>query len=82
MNPVAAGRVRARQDESGDTERTRSLALLIHGDAAFIGEGVVQETLNLSRVPGYSVGGTLHVIVNNQIGFTTPPDEGRSSRAP
>ena len=79
VNPVAAGRVRARQDESGDTERTRSLALLIHGDAAFIGEGVVQETLNLSRVPGYSVGGTLHVIVNNQIGFTTPPDEGRST---
>jgi 2-oxoglutarate dehydrogenase E1 component len=79
VNPVAAGRVRARQDDSGDTERTRSLALLIHGDAAFIGEGVVQETLNLSRVPGYSIGGTLHVIVNNQIGFTTPPDEGRST---
>jgi len=79
VNPVATGRVRARQDGTGDTERTQSLVLLIHGDAAFIGEGVVQETLNLSRVPGYSVGGTLHVIVNNQIGFTTPPSEGRST---
>ncbi|MDE3069002.1 MAG: 2-oxoglutarate dehydrogenase E1 component [Verrucomicrobiota bacterium] len=79
VNPVATGRVRARQDYAGDAERTRSLALLIHGDAAFIGEGVVQETLNLSRVPGYTVGGTLHVIVNNQIGFTTPPSEGRST---
>ena len=79
VNPVATGRVRARQDNSGDAERTRSLTLLIHGDAAFIGEGVVQETLNLSRVAGYTVGGTLHVIVNNQIGFTTPPAEGRSA---
>ncbi|MDE3067096.1 MAG: 2-oxoglutarate dehydrogenase E1 component [Verrucomicrobiota bacterium] len=79
VNPVATGRVRARQDCAGDVERTRSLALLIHGDAAFIAEGVVQETLNLSRLPGYTVGGTLHVIVNNQIGFTTPPNEGRST---
>ena len=79
VNPVAAGRVRARQDGGGDTERTQSLLLLIHGDAAFIAEGVVQETLNLSRLPGYTVGGALHVIVNNQIGFTTSPDEGRST---
>ncbi|HEX9046722.1 MAG TPA: 2-oxoglutarate dehydrogenase E1 component, partial [Verrucomicrobiae bacterium] len=79
VNPVATGRVRARQDYAGDTERTRGMTLLIHGDAAFIGEGVVQETLNLSRVPGYTVGGTLHVVVNNQIGFTTPPSEGRSA---
>ena len=79
VNPVAAGRVRVRQDCSGDTERSQNLLVLIHGDAAFIGEGVVQETLNMSRLPGYTVGGALHIIVNNQIGFTTPPNEGRSS---
>jgi 2-oxoglutarate dehydrogenase E1 component len=79
VNPVAAGRVRIRQDCGGDTERSQNLLVLIHGDAAFIGEGVVQETLNMSRLPGYTVGGALHIIVNNQIGFTTPPDEGRSS---
>ena len=79
VNPVATGRARVRQDCGGDTERNQNLLLLIHGDAAFIGEGVVQETLNLSRLPGYTVGGTLHIIVNNQIGFTTSPNEGRSA---
>jgi len=79
VNPVALGRVRAKQDRRGDMERSRVMALLIHGDAAFIGEGVVQETLNLSRLPGYRTGGTIHIIVNNQIGFTTPPKEGRST---
>jgi 2-oxoglutarate dehydrogenase E1 component len=80
VNPVAVGRVRAKQDRSGDTERERGLALLIHGDAAFPGEGVVQETLNLSQLNAYGIGGVLHVIINNQIGFTTCPSEGRSSR--
>ncbi|HEX4645162.1 MAG TPA: thiamine pyrophosphate-dependent enzyme, partial [Verrucomicrobiae bacterium] len=79
VDPVALGRVRAKQDHAGDLERSRAMALLIHGDAAFAAEGVVQETLNLSQLAGYAVGGTLHIIVNNQIGFTTSPEEGRSS---
>jgi 2-oxoglutarate dehydrogenase E1 component len=79
VNPVAAGRVRALQDCGGDQDRTQTLLLLIHGDASFIGEGIVQEALNLSRLPAYTVGGALHVIVNNQIGFTTPPRQGRST---
>ncbi|MDX1951000.1 MAG: 2-oxoglutarate dehydrogenase E1 component [Verrucomicrobiota bacterium] len=78
VNPVALGRVRAKQDRIGDIERTKGLTILIHGDAAFAGQGVVQETLNLSQLPGYTVGGTLHIIVNNQIGFTTSPNEARS----
>jgi 2-oxoglutarate dehydrogenase E1 component len=80
VNPVVLGRVRVKQDrfrnESG--EAGPCLALLIHGDAAFAGEGIVQETLNLSQLPGYGVGGTIHVVVNNQIGFTTSPNEARS----
>lgn len=79
VNTVAMGRMRAKQDRAGDRERRRGMALLIHGDAAFAGEGVVQETLNLSELPAYSVGGTIHLIVNNQLGFTTTPQEGRSS---
>jgi 2-oxoglutarate dehydrogenase E1 component len=78
VNPVALGRVRAKQDRVGDRARTRGMALLIHGDAAFAGEGIVQETLNLSALEGYRTGGTLHVIVNNQLGFTTTPEEYRS----
>ena len=79
VNPVVLGRTRAKQDRAGDQERVRGMALMIHGDAAFIGEGVTQETLNLSQLAGYSAGGTLHIIINNQIGFTTSPGEGRSS---
>lgn len=78
--PVTVGRLRAKQDRFGDSQRKVGMAVLVHGDASFAGEGVVQETLNLSELPGYTVGGTLHVIVNNQIGFTTPPEQGRSSR--
>ncbi|MFP4144040.1 MAG: 2-oxoglutarate dehydrogenase E1 component [Phycisphaeraceae bacterium] len=81
VNPVALGRMRAKQDRVGDTSHAEhGLVVLIHGDAAFAGEGVVQETLNLSSLDGYRIGGALHVIVNNQIGFTTGPREGRSSR--
>lgn len=79
VNPVALGRCRAKQDRVGDVTRDQAMTLLIHGDAAFAGEGVVQETLNLSELPGYTTGGTLHVIVNNQIGFTTQSEEGRST---
>jgi 2-oxoglutarate dehydrogenase E1 component len=79
VNPVAMGRVRARQDRLEDAERSRVMNLLIHGDASMAGEGIVQESLNMSELPPYQVGGTLHVVLNNQIGFTTGPDEGRSS---
>lgn len=79
VNPVALGRCRAKQDRDNDTKRSDYMTILVHGDASFAGEGVVQETLNLSQLKGYSTGGTLHVIINNQIGFTTEPEEGRSS---
>lgn len=79
INPVAMGRMRAKQDRAGDRDRRRGMVLLIHGDAAFAGEGVVQETLNLSQLASYHVGGTLHVVVNNQLGFTTSPHESRST---
>lgn len=80
VNPVVEGMARARQDRLGDTEhRGRVLPILIHGDAAFAGQGVVAETLNLSQLRGYRTGGTVHIVVNNQIGFTTGPAEARSS---
>ena len=78
VNPVAIGRMRARQDRSSDRARQHGMVILIHGDAAFAGEGIIQETLNLSELDPYCVGGTLHVVVNNQIGFTTGPQESRS----
>ncbi len=80
VNPVALGRIRAKMDRLGDQQYDRGMGILIHGDAAFIGEGVVQETLNLSELRGYRTGGTLHVVVNNQLGFTTDPRDARSSR--
>ncbi len=79
VNPVVLGRTRAKQDRQQDVQREQAMPLLIHGDAGFAGQGIVQETLNLSQLTAYTVGGTLHVVVNNQIGFTTGPDEGRSS---
>jgi len=80
VNPVVEGKARARQRIRGDTElRRKVLPLLIHGDAAFAGQGMVAETLNMSQLPGYGTGGTLHVVVNNQIGFTTLPEDARSS---
>jgi 2-oxoglutarate dehydrogenase E1 component len=79
VNTVAMGRTRAKQDRFKDFNRQMGVTFLIHGDAAFAGEGIVQETLNLSRLSGYRVGGTVHIVVNNQIGFTTSPSEGRST---
>ncbi len=79
VDPVVEGIVRPKQDRLGDAERKRVIPILVHGDAAFAGQGVVAETLNLSQLRGYSTGGTIHVIINNQIGFTTGPEEARSS---
>ena len=80
VDPVVEGTARARQRIRGDTEHRRKvLPLLVHGDAAFAGQGIVAETLNLSQLHGYSTGGTIHVVVNNQIGFTTLPKDARSS---
>ncbi len=79
VNPVVEGRVRAKQDRKDDTDRSTVLPLLIHGDASFVGQGVVAETLNLSRLKAYETGGTIHVVINNQIGFTTNPEDSRST---
>ncbi len=80
VDPVVEGTARARQRIRGDMEHRRKvLPLLIHGDAAFAGQGIVAETLNMSQLPGYGTGGTIHAVVNNQIGFTTLPEDARSS---
>jgi 2-oxoglutarate dehydrogenase E1 component len=80
VNPVVEGRMRAKQRRFHDRDRRLGVPILIHGDAAFAGQGLVAETLNLSQLPGYRTGGTLHIVINNQIGFTTAPSEGRSTR--
>ncbi|RPH35780.1 multifunctional oxoglutarate decarboxylase/oxoglutarate dehydrogenase thiamine pyrophosphate-binding subunit/dihydrolipoyllysine-residue succinyltransferase subunit, partial [bacterium] len=79
VNPVVEGMVRAMQERGGDKERKRIVPILIHGDAAFAGQGVVPETLNLSQLDGYRTGGPIHVVIDNQIGFTTAPDDARST---
>ena len=80
VNPVVEGRVRAKQDRRSDHARKGAVPLLIHGDAAFIGQGVVAETINLAGLRGYSTGGTIHIVINNQIGFTTTWEDSRSTR--
>lgn len=80
VNPVVEGFARARQDILNDRDRNRVWPLLIHGDAAFSGQGIVTETLNLSQLSGYKTGGTLHLVINNQIGYTTLPENARSTR--
>ncbi|WP_017524228.1 2-oxoglutarate dehydrogenase E1 component [Pusillimonas noertemannii] len=80
VNPVVEGSVRARQERRGDKDRSQVLPVLVHGDAAFAGQGVVMETLNLAQTRGYGTGGTLHIVINNQIGFTTSdPRDTRST---
>jgi 2-oxoglutarate dehydrogenase E1 component len=79
VDPVVCGRVRAKQRRAHDAEHEKVLGLLVHGDAAFAGQGLVAETLQLSALHGYKSGGTVHVIVNNQIGFTASPLESRST---
>src|SRR5690606_13436677 len=80
VNPVVLGRVKAKEDRyGGDATNPNGLALLLHGDAAFAGQGLVAETLQLSQIDGYSVGGSIHIVINNQIGFTTNPSESRST---
>jgi 2-oxoglutarate dehydrogenase E1 component len=80
VNPVVEGVVRALQDKNDRNERGAYLPLAMHGDAAFAGQGIVFETINYSGIGGYYTGGTLHIVINNQIGFTTTPDESRSTR--
>ncbi len=82
VNPVVEGKVRAKQALRGDTARKSVLPFLIHGDAAFAGQGIVAETLNLSLLKGYRTGGTIHFVVNNQVGFTTSPLDYKSSQYP
>src|SRR5512137_1316632 len=79
IDPVVQGRVRAKQDRYSDPDGQRSIPVIIHGDAAFAGQGIVAETFNMSELPAYRMGGTIHVVVNNQIGFTTSPNDSRST---
>ena len=80
VDPVVEGFCRARQDQIGDKNGAQFVPLLIHGDAAFAGQGIVAETLNMSQLEGYKTGGTIHIIINNQIGYTTLPEDARSTR--
>lgn len=80
VDPVVQGFVRARQDLLGGNAQNKVMPLLIHGDAAFAGQGVVAETLNMSQLAGYKTGGTIHLVINNQIGYTTLPEDARSTR--
>jgi 2-oxoglutarate dehydrogenase E1 component len=82
VNPVVLGKARAEQTARGDSEGTQVLPVLLHGDAAFAGQGIVAECFGFSGLPGYGTGGTLHFVINNQVGFTTSPQFGRSSPYP
>jgi 2-oxoglutarate dehydrogenase E1 component len=82
VDPIQQGIIRCQQDEAGDKNRTKVVPITIHGDASFTGQGIIFETLNLSELPGFRTGGTIHVIVNNQVGFTTSPKQGRFTPYP
>lgn len=82
VNPVVIGKVRAKQVQRKDFDSVQVMPMLLHGDAAFAGQGLVAETLMISELPGYRVGGTIHIVINNQIGFTTTPAYGRSGPYP
>lgn len=82
VNPVVLGKVRAKQDQLGDADRHQVLPILLHGDAAFAGQGVVAECFQLSGIKGHRTGGCIHIVVNNQIGFTTAPHFSRTSPIP
>lgn len=80
VDPVVVGKTRAKQYYSNDKERKKNKGVLIHGDGSSVGQGVVYETLHLSALPNYTTGGTIHIVVNNQVAFTTDPRSGRSSQ--
>ncbi|CAL9111680.1 unnamed protein product [Musa acuminata var. zebrina] len=80
VDPVVIGKTRAKQYHSNDTKRMKNMGVLIHGDGSFAGQGVVYETLHLSALPNYTTGGTIHIVINNQVAFTTDPRSGRSSQ--
>lgn len=82
VNPVVMGMTHAKQKQKKDLNFDRTWPVLIHGDAAFSGQGIVYETLNMSNLAGYSIGGTIHILINNQVGFTANPDETRSTNNP
>lgn len=79
VNPVVLGKARSKMDFIGDHDGDKVVTVLIHGDAAISGQGIVYETLQMERLPGYTTQGTVHVVFNNHVGFTTNPGEGRSS---
>src|SRR5260370_1367722 len=79
VNPVVLGKTRAKQQYTDDLQREKTFALLLHGDAAFAGQGVVYESMGMMHLPNYTVGGTVHMITNNQVGFTTDAKHARST---
>jgi 2-oxoglutarate dehydrogenase complex dehydrogenase (E1) component-like enzyme len=80
ITPVALGKARAKQEAVGDKNGDKTVAVLFHGDASFYGQGTIAESLILSKLPEFKTGGAVHIIVNNQLGFTTGPTQARSSR--